>query len=152
MTRSQTKLAVASAILVVLGAAMFAAIRFGEQSPLIASGTITLAPELTNQAKDITTLFIIVRDSASTAPMPVGAARKTINPGSNGKIFDFVLTKEFLQLMVAEANLPKSLTIKARLDVDGAGGPDTPGDLVGEISGVPLGSGGVQISVDRVIN
>jgi hypothetical protein len=146
------RLFVLSAVVIfVLVVAMVAALKFGEKSPLIAAGTVTLAPELTDKAKDISTLYLIVRDATSQSPMPIGAARKRISTGAKGTFYEFVLTREFLQLMVPESALPPNLSIKARLDVDGEGGVDTPGDLVGEIKGIALGASGVQIVIDRAI-
>ena len=152
MARGTRKLLIAVSVVVILVIAVYTALQFGEKSPLIASGTVELDPELTEKAKNISTLFIIVRDSNSPAPMPIGAARKTIGAGATGAFYDFVLTKEFLQLMVAETNLPENLTIKARLDVDGMGGADTPGDLVGDVTGIKLGSKGFQIKINREIH
>jgi len=151
MLRKNRSLLITGAVVFVLGIAMYAALQFGEKSPLIAAGSVELAPDLNEQAKGISTLFLIVRDADSPAPMPIGAARKTISTGAEGVFYDFVLTKEFLQLMIPEANLPAKLTIKARLDADGAGGMDTPGDLVGEVTGVSLGSSGVRIRIDRAV-
>jgi hypothetical protein len=149
--RTKRLIVLGAVIIFVLGLAMFAALKFGEKSPLIAAGSVTLAPDLTEKAKGISTLYLIVRDATSHAPMPIGAARKRISSSAEGTFYDFVLTREFLQLMIPESALPPKLSIKARLDVDGEGGADTTGDLVGEVNGIALGASGIQITIDRAI-
>ncbi len=46
--------------------------------------------------------------------------------------------------------MPPQFRLKARLDADGAGGMDQPGDLVGEVSQVASGSRDVVITINRV--
>jgi len=133
-------------------AAIIAAMQFGDQSPLIAKGKVVLAPSLLEKVQDHKTLFIIVR--GPEMPMPIGAARKELSTPvstANGVVYDFVLTKEFLQMMQPDQALPPKITIKARLDVDGQGGPDMPGDLVGETRDVALGANEVQVLIDRIV-
>jgi len=142
---------VIAVVLFVLGLAVYSALKFGEKSPLIAAGEVTLSPDLTEQAKNISTLYIIVRDGSNPSPMPIGAARKRLSSSPEGSFYNFVLTREFLQLMVPDASLPPTLSIKARLDFDGEGGADTVGDLVGEVGNIHLGASGVRIDINRAI-
>ena len=130
---------------------VYAAFQFGERAPLIASGRVDLAADL--QTTSAQTLFITVFDAASSMPMPYGAMRLSLgSPPIPGKtVSDFVLTPQSLQMMNPEAPLPIKLRIKARLDLDGMGGSDQPGDLVGTIEDVDASAENLVIVIDQRI-
>ena len=131
------------------GGAIFAAFQFGEKTPVIAAGQIEISPELNIDARELSDLFIVIYDQENPAPMPYGAIRYQLEKPAEGKFFDFVITKDNLQIMQPDLPLPKTLRIKARLDVDGRAGLDQPGDLVGETSNIETGSRSVSVKIDH---
>ena len=149
--RKQRNLISVAVFVVVIGAAIVAGLQFGKTSPLIAKGNVVLKDGLEERAKGLHTLFIIVRDSNSPMPMPYGAARFELKGDAAKDFHNFMLTNERLQVMNPEMPPPQVMDIKARLDGDGSGGMDQPGDLVGDVKGVTLGSTGVTVTIDRVI-
>jgi hypothetical protein len=118
-----------------------------EKSPIFVAGKLVL--DETIDAASIDTLFITLFDEES--PMPYGAARFKLNSAAKGEFLQFVLTKENTQLMNPQAETPRILRVKARLDQDSQGGPDQPGDIVGEIQGVAFGQEAVEIVLDTRI-
>ncbi len=137
-------------ILIIIVIAVVTAGEMGETSHAYAKGKVVLAPELEEQAKGIHTLFIIM--AGPDRPMPLGAQRKTLGGDAKGTVYEFVLTKDSMQMMaMGGGEIPEPFKLKARLDVDGTAGPDQPGDLVGEVTAVKLGAEGVEIVIDRAI-
>lgn len=139
------------ALVVIIAIAVVTAGEMGETSHAFAKGKVVLAPELAEQAKGVHTLFIIM--AGPDRPMPLGALRKKLDADAQGTVYEFVLTRDNMQLMgMAEGQPPpEPFKLKARLDVDGAAGPDQPGDLVGEVTGIRLGTEGVEIVINRAI-
>ncbi len=138
-------------LILVIAACLGAAFFFGETSPVIAEGTITLSPELTSQAQGMRTVYIIVKDPASPMPMPFGAMVTTISADPKGQVMTFKLTKDNLSMMNPSAEPPAKITIKARLDMDGLGGADTPGDIVGKAENLDWGAQNVNVVLDQLI-
>jgi len=136
-----------------IGFGLFQAMTMGEKSPIIAEGTLELSAELNDYALNAETLFITIFDAESTSPMPYGAIKERITPGASGEFFKFLLTKEKMMMMGGGQNgqMPKNIRIKARLDNDGMGGQDQPGDIVGSVASVPFGATGVKIILDELI-
>jgi hypothetical protein len=142
-----------SAVLLALVASAIALNNFGEKSPLIASGSVRIEPSLEEQAVGLRTLFITVFDQDSPRPMPFGAMKEKLRSDFRPEeSFEFLITRERLQIMNPNAAFPVNLRIKARLDIDGFGGMDQPGDITGEISGVALGSKEVQIILNQKLS
>jgi hypothetical protein len=139
------------AMLVVIIAAAVMAGKMGETSHAFAKGRVILDDSLKEQAKGIRTLFIIAR--GPDRPMPIGALKTTLRGDPEGDVYDFVLTKDNMQLMGAamggSSAFPEQFTLKARLDTQGVGGMDKPGDLTGEVNGVHLGQEGVEIRINH---
>lgn len=134
-------------LVVVAGLAIFAAMNFGTSSPSYAQGVIRLAPAIEDKAEYAKTLFLVVFEDG--VPMPYGAMKIRLDePMTSQRAMDFRITKERLMLMNENRPAPHSLRIKARLDLDGVAGPDQPGDMTGEVSGVALGAKKVEIVVD----
>jgi len=140
-----------AAFIAVVVMGLVIALQTGEKSLAFARGTVMLSDDLNSEAGNAQTLFLILRDPDSQIPMPYGAAKFRVNPGQGGKLLDFVLTKEVVQVMSPNLPVPQRLNIKARLDQDGAGGMDQSGDLVGETVNIPLGSGNVEIVINKKI-
>jgi len=150
--RRKNRFLIGLAIAVATGLiAVVASFQFGQTSPLFAKGDLVLAPELNDKVAGIDTLYIIVFDEESPMPMPYGATRFKVREAPVGQFMHFVLTNESMRVMMGERPEPKRMRIKARLDMDGNAGPDQPGDLVGEVSGVPFGSRDVTITIARRI-
>jgi cytochrome c-type biogenesis protein CcmH len=149
--RSKLPLILAGA-LIVLGLAISAAFMTGQQSPLFASGTVSIAPDLEASAKGIQTLYIVALP-ADGGRMPLGAARFHVSADPRGTFLNFALTPETMQLMPgsSQSGMPQSFNIKARLDTDGSGGMDQPGDLTGEATGIRLGSRDVHITIASAV-
>jgi hypothetical protein len=142
------KAVMAVGALAVLGGIIFAAGQMSQTSTIYASGKVVLSPELTSAAKNVHTLFLIV--GYPDRPRPYGALRKTLSSDASGDVYSFDLTNESVQRM-EQIPWPETFKIKARLDRDGSAGPDQPGDLVGEITGVQQGAKDVVITIDREV-
>ena len=63
----------------------------------------------------------------------------------------FKLTKDNLRVMNAASEPPKKITIKARLDMDGLGGADQAGDIVGVAENIDWGAQDVTVTLDQLI-
>lgn len=134
--------------------AIIAALQTGEKSPAFATGRVVLDPSLEDKAKDIRTLFIVIHDADSPMPMPYGAIKENLSEGAKaGTLVDFLITKERVQAMGGgmDRPLPKNMRLKARLDLDGLGGMDQPGDLIGVVEGVPFGAENVEIKINQAV-
>lgn len=140
-----------AALTIVIAACVGAAIFFGQTSPVIAEGQVILKPEFDAQAQGMRTMFIIVRDPSSPIPMPYGAMVTTITNDPTGNVLNFKLTKENLRVMSDASTLPKKINIKARLDMDGLGGSDQPGDIVGVVENVDWGATNLTIALDQLV-
>jgi hypothetical protein len=140
-----------AALTLVIAACIGAALFFGQTSPIIAEGKILLKPEFEAQAQGMRTVYIIVRDPASPMPMPFGAMATTLSEDPSGTVMSFKLTKDNLRVMNAASEPPKKITIKARLDMDGLGGADQAGDIVGIAENVDWGSQDVTVTLDQLI-
>lgn len=145
-------------ILIVTGAvgivtlAISAAFMTGEKAPLYASGTVEITPELEASARGFKTLYLVALPSGG-GRMPLGAARFNVAEDAKGRFLEFTLTPQTMQMMpgAAGSGMPETFKVKARLDADGAGGMDQPGDLVGEIPEVRLGSKDLKITINRAV-
>lgn len=138
---------------VAIGAALVLGIvvagRMGSTNPAMVRGRVVLAPEVAPAARGVRTLYLIV--SPSERPMPFGAFRKSLGADPEGEVYEFALTLDNLQRMRMDEPWPESFKVKARLDRDGAAGPDQLGDLVGEVTGLTPGAKDVVVNIGRVI-
>ena len=140
-----------AALTLVIAACIGAALFFGQTSPIIAEGKILLKPEFEAQAQGMRTVYIIVRDPASPMPMPFGAMATTLSEDPSGTVMSFKLTKDNLRVMNAASEPPKKITIKARLDMDGLGGADQAGDIVGLAENIDWGAQDVTVTLDQLV-
>lgn len=140
-----------AALTLVIAACIGAAIFFGQTSPVIAEGKVILKPEFDAQAQGMRTVYIIVRDPASPMPMPYGAMATTLVSDPSGTVLNFKLTKENLRVMAESQNHPQKVNIKARLDMDGLGGSDQPGDIVGTVENIDWGARNLTIALDQLV-
>ena len=150
--RKQNRLLVLAAMTLVIAAAIGAAFMFGKTSDVIAAGKVTLKQDLVSQAQGMRTLFLIVRDPSSPMPMPLGAMATTISGDPSGTVLEFKLTKDNLRMMMnVDDRHPAKINVKARLDIDGLGGADSPGDIVGIAENLDWGSQGITIELDQLV-
>jgi hypothetical protein len=138
-------------VVLVIAIVVFAASKFADQPNIFVSGDVELSPDLVEKAQGIETLFIVVYDADSPMPMPYGAYRDRVSAGSSKEVANFVLTPEKLQVMRPDAPVPKNFRVKVRLDRDGQGGQDQPGDLVGQVDRVAYGASGVHVAITQVV-
>jgi hypothetical protein len=135
----------------IIAGCIAAAFFFGETSPVIAEGKILLKPEMEAQAQGMRTVYIIVKDPSSPMPMPYGAMATTISEDPKGTVMTFKLTRDNLRVMNTSAEHPQKIIVKARLDMDGMGGADTPGDIVGTTEAIDWGAKGITLTLDQLI-
>ena len=119
------------------------------------SGTIAISPDLEDFSTGISTLFITLFDASSASPMPWGAQRVALNKDKkSGKFYEFILTEDNLRRMGAAGGSdtpPSRFRIKARLDLNGQGGMDQPGDMTGEVRDVAYGSQDIHVLIHKRI-
>lgn len=141
----------ALAIGLVILTAVYLAFAGGERSQIYLKGEISLAPDYQKDADGIQTLYLILYDGDSQWPAPFGVVRYIVDAPPKGKFLNFVVTKEVIQVMRPDHQLPKSWRVKVRLDKDGMAGQDQPGDLVGGLDSVAFGTEGVKLEINRRI-
>lgn len=129
--------------------AISVALNTGTQSPIYVAGDLEVPAEFRNDAEGIQTMFVTVFDEDSPMPMPYGAMKEHL--GADISHISFALTKEKMQIMRPDAALPKYMRVKVRLDKDGYGGADQPGDLTGVVEHVPFGTHGVHVKIQQKV-
>lgn len=140
----------AGALIVAL--AIFSAFQFGEKSPLYAKGIISVDPPLIPKVGAPAALFLVFYDANNPTPMPYGAMRIAMTKSEvEAHSFEYAVTQERLMVMGQQKRIPHFFRIKARLDQDGQGGPDQPGDLTGEADMVAMGSETANITINKFI-
>jgi hypothetical protein len=130
--------------------AISVALNTGEKSPIYVAGSVEVPRELRTDAEGISTMFVTIFDEESPMPMPYGAMKESL-PKDLSLPIDFALTKERMQIMNPDGPMPRMMRVKVRLDKDGMGGADQPGDLVGIVEHVQFGSSGLQIKIQQKI-
>jgi hypothetical protein len=131
-------------------AVLLIATRFAIKPETFVSGTILVPAEVARQAGEIKIMFITLFDADLPGP-PYGAMREPIQIDPEGTERTFFVTREKLQIMNPSRPLPNRLRVKVRLDVDGQGGADQPGDITGEVQDIVTGSSSIEITTDRVV-
>jgi len=132
---------------VIIAVAIFSAGEMGEKSLAFAKGTVVLDDALMSETKNIKALFLIVRDANQPMP-PFGAIKITLDQPIKKNVYDFILTYDNLNRMVETKAWPEIFHIKARLDQDGFGGMDQPGDLTGMTENLTRGAEGVEVKIN----
>ncbi|MES2744639.1 MAG: hypothetical protein V4655_04390 [Bdellovibrionota bacterium] len=135
-------------VLIAIGVGLMTAMDMGEKSPLFVSGEVVLPEGMRGDATGVETLFIIVYDEASQMPMPFGAQKEKM-PKDLTQPIPFLVTKEALRVMNPDAPPPRTMRVKVRIDKDGVAGPDQPGDLTGEVTGVAFGTRDQLIEIKK---
>jgi hypothetical protein len=120
-----------------------------ESGTKIADVEVKLDDKLAKKGADIRTMFIVLYDAESQAPMPYGALKVDLDKAAKGTFYKAALTTGNIYVM-GGGPLPKAIRIKARLDKEGNAGGDKPGDLVGVAEKVAVG-GKATITIDKAI-
>lgn len=142
-------------LVAIVGYSLYQADSVGEKSPIYLGGTIEVSDNLKDNINDQNTLFLVLYDQNSPMPMPYGAIKETIEPGQlkNGQ-YKFLITKEKLQVMAMgneNPTVPSTFRLKVRVDADGVGGRDQPGDISGQLTGLPYGKKDVALKLDTLV-
>jgi len=136
--------------IVVTLAIIYTAMNFAEKPDIVVKVAPTLAEPIKSLATHHNVVYVTLFDE--TSPMPYAAMREVINVGSDGKVRDILVTLEKIQVMNSSRPRPASMRVKVRLDADGSAGPDQPGDITGETTGVKWGEENeVKILLDKFI-
>ena len=136
-------------LLSILAGVVLVAGRFSEKSFVFAEGSVSIAPELEEEARHLRNLFIVIYDLENPVAMPYGALRTQLSEPPVGSFHRFVLTPENLSVMAGkQVGTLRTLKIKARLTSAEFIGGQGAGDLVGEVSGVTVSSDNVNIVID----
>jgi hypothetical protein len=129
----------------------FAASNMSVKPQIIASGDLVLKSGLEDYASANKTMFLVIYSQDPAKPMPLAIVKEPVNVTSSGKIRKFSITPDKLQRMMSNDPIPKVFKLKARLDRDGLGGPDKPGDITAVLNNVEFGREDVQINFDTKI-
>ena len=105
--------------------------------------------KLVDKAAKIRVLFITLYDAAAAGPRPYGAFKVDLDKDAKGLVYKGTLDTTNVMVM-GGGDLPAKLRVKAKLDKDGSAGPDAPGDLIGIVDGVAVGSKTV-VTIDKAI-
>ncbi len=137
-------------IILVLVVAIITAGEMGNKPQALAKGRIVLDDALISLAQPSKDLFIIVHDANQPRP-PYGVLRVPVSRPIEKQVYEFVLTYANVQRMVPDKAWPENFNIKVRLDSDGQGGPDRPGDLTGIVKNLTRGATDIVIKIDNSI-
>lgn len=105
--------------------------------------------KLQTKGAGIRTLFVSLYDAASQGPRPYAAMKVDLAKDAKGLVYEGKLDASNVMVM-GDGPTPKTWRIKAKLDKDGSAGPDSPGDLIGQATGVASGSK-VEIKIDSAL-
>lgn len=104
---------------------------------------------LVQKGEGINTLYISLYDADSPMPRPYAAIKIALDKGAaKGTIYRGSLNTGNVTVMGGAQ--PKAFRVKAKLDKDGAAGPDAAGDLVGIIEKVVVGAATV-VTIDKAM-
>jgi hypothetical protein len=131
-------------------AAGFLAVQYGQKEAMYFSGKVTLDPSLEPNAQDIRTLYLSLFDDAVESRRPYGAMRIQLIKKPKGKVASFTANRDTVQVMFPGSKPPEVFRVRARLDRDGIAGPASPGDLLGEIKSVALGSRNIEVNISKI--
>lgn len=140
-------------LIAIVGMSIVSAFNFGEKSPIYVKGEVRISDALRDSLEGISTMFVVIYDLDSPMPMPFGAMRERLSAEqlTGGGPIPFLVTKEKLQMMNPNAPMPKRMSVKVRMDKDGLGGRDQPGDLTGVISELHFGASDVTVDVNELV-
>ena len=140
-----------SSLMLILGFGLSPAMQAADQKLVSVEVTLASTEPVTKAAPGIRTLYIILHDSKSQTPRPLGAVRVDLKADAKGLVYKGDVKAADVQTMGGTlGTIPENFRVKARLDKDGSGGRDLPGDIVGSIPSVAAG-GTAKIVLDSVI-
>lgn len=141
------------ALVAIIGMSIASAFNFGEKSPIYVKGEVRVSDTLRSSLTGVSTMFVVIYDLDSPMPMPFGAMRERLSAEQleSGAPIPFMVTKEKLQMMNPNAPMPRRISVKVRMDKDGMGGRDQPGDLTGVISELNFGASDVIVDVNELV-
>lgn len=108
------------------------------------TGTVSLATALKSQVRPEDTVFVFAR-AVQGSRMPVAIVRRQVRDLP----FDFTLDDASAMSPAQRLSSLSQATVVARVSRSGNAAPQ-PGDLVGELSPVTLGSRGLKLEISRV--
>ena len=149
-TRSSFRFVVPISILGVIACAVLFVGHMAKSPQVLVNGEIFLEKSLVPQHPEKTVLFITLFDESQNSPRPYAAFKSVVTP-REGKITGFTLTPQNVAMMDPSAAIPQKFRVKARLDSQGLGGADKPGDLVGTIPSVQNGQRGMRLVINERI-
>lgn len=140
-----------SCLMLTLGFGLSPAMQAADQKLVSVEVTLASTDPVPKAAPGIRTLYIILHDVKSQTPRPYGAVRVELKADAKGLFYKGdVTTADVATMGGAPGNIPAEFRLKARLDKDGSGGPDQPGDIVGSIPSVKAG-GTAKIVLNSVV-
>jgi hypothetical protein len=106
---------------------------------LLVAGTIEVDAKSIDMARQIPTVFVILRDQGSRAPYAVTKIPSKLE----GNSLKFQLTKS--DIMIQGQPDPAVPVLKVRFDSDGNPMTETPQDVIGTAEGFQIGNSNVRI-------
>ena len=115
-----------------------------------ASGKISITSAMEKKAVGLRTMFISLKNSASTRPMPFAAKKIKLSKDPSGDFFSFSLDSQTVMVM-SRGYAPPVFDLKFKLDKNGSAGPDESGDIVAVLTGVKKGSKGLSVVFEKAV-
>jgi hypothetical protein len=106
---------------------------------ILVAGTIEVDTKSLDMARQIPTVFVILRDQGSRAPYAVTKIPSKLE----GNSLKFQLTKS--DIMIQGQPTPAIPVLKVRFDSDGNPMTETPQDIIGTAEGFQIGSANVRV-------
>ena len=135
----------------ITGIVVLATAQLAEKPEIVLAGELKIESGLEDYASANKTLFIIIYSDDPAKPMPLGVMKEPVNVTEAGLIRRFSVTPSKIRTMMSKDPIPDTFRIKARLDRDGMGGKDQPGDITANVTGIKYGSENVVINFDTKI-
>lgn len=150
MKKSSTLIILASLVVVCTVIAVTAS-SFSDKPEIVVAGELRIDDSISDYAIPNRTLFLVIYSQDPSKPMPLAIMKEPIRVSEGGFIRKFSISPDKLQRMMSHDPIPKTFRIKARLDRDGQGGPDAPGDVITNVTDIQYGSENVVIKFDQKI-
>lgn len=111
---------------------------------LLVSGTVEAIGAGADMARQIRTVFVILKDENARPPY---AVRRLTN-SDNAHLLSFSLTRS--DVMIPGAPQPQRPVLKIRFDADGDPMTELPGDVIATVSGFEWGTQGLSLSAEML--
>lgn len=116
----------------------------GEEGELLVSGTVEAVGGGADMARQIRTVFVILKDENARPPY---AVRRLTN-SENTHLLSFSLTQN--DVMIPGASAPRNPVLKIRFDADGDPMTELPGDVIAQMHGFGLGEQGLSLRAEML--